>query len=133
MLSNCSVCGKIFMKTAKPVCPECARKELDTVKRIRDYLKPKERRNAPLAQISEDLDISIRYIEYLIREKYFDVTRFPSLQYKCKTCDKLITLGEYCSSCAEKLRQNLLNVQEESEKNKKDDGDSDAHFYRSRL
>jgi rRNA maturation endonuclease Nob1 len=134
MLSNCHACGKVFMKVSKPVCPECARKELETVKRIREYLKPKERRNAPLVQISQDLDISIRYIEYLVREKYFDLTRYPSLQYKCKNCDTLITLGEYCTSCADKLRNNLLSVQKEEKKQNGDDNNSsNEHFYKSRL
>jgi hypothetical protein len=121
------------MKISKPVCPDCVRKELETVKRIRDYLKPKEKRTAPLAQISRDLDIPIRYIEYLIREKYFDLTRYPSLQYKCKNCDTLITLGEYCRSCSEKLRNNLLAAKEKAEKNEKDNDGSGSHFYKSRL
>ncbi|MFT9849377.1 hypothetical protein [Aneurinibacillus sp. REN35] len=133
MLSNCSVCGKVFMKVSKSVCPDCARKELDTVKRIRDYLKPKERRNAPLAQISQDLDISLRYIEYLIREKYFDLTRYPNLQYPCKSCNTLITLGEYCSSCAANLRKKLNSAGEDIEKSAEDGRDANGQFYKSRL
>lgn len=133
MLSNCSACGKLFMKVSKPVCPDCARKELDTVKRIRDYLKPKERRNAPVLQVSQDLDIPVRYIEYLIREKYFDLTRYPSMQYKCKNCNTLITLSEYCSSCAEELRKNLLSTNEDAGKNNKDNNDPDGNFYKTRL
>ncbi|ERI10539.1 hypothetical protein P4S95_04385 [Aneurinibacillus aneurinilyticus] len=121
------------MKVSKPVCPDCARKELDTVKRIRDYLKPKERRNAPVLQVSQDLDIPVRYIEYLIREKYFDLTRYPSMQYKCKNCNTLITLGEYCSSCAEELRKNLLSTNEDAGKNNKDNNDPDGNFYKTRL
>lgn len=121
------------MKVSKPVCPDCARQELDTVKRIRDYLKPKERRNAPVLQVSQDLDIPVRYIEYLIREKYFDLTRYPSMQYKCKNCNTLITLGEYCSSCTEELRKNLLSTNEDAEKSNNDNNDPDGNFYKTRL
>ncbi|MBN6186054.1 hypothetical protein JQN58_03510 [Aneurinibacillus sp. BA2021] len=121
------------MKTSKSVCPDCARKELDTVKRIRDYLKPKERRNAPLAQISQDLDISLRYIEYLIREKYFDLTRYPNLKYPCKSCGTPITLGEYCSSCAANLRKKLSDASEDIDNAIEEDGDKGGQFYKSRL
>ncbi|MED0675639.1 hypothetical protein ABEV55_11300 [Aneurinibacillus thermoaerophilus] len=133
MLSNCAACGKVFMKFSKPVCPDCASKELDTAKRIRDYLKQKEKRNAPLIQVSQDLDIPVRYIEYLIRQKYFDLARYPNLQYQCKNCDTLISSGEYCAACAETLRNHLLSVQKDKTKSDKQSDDFHENFYKSRL
>lgn len=135
ILSNCAACGKIYMKVSKPVCPDCARKELDTVKQIRDYLKPKERRNSPIIQISRDLDIPVIYIEYLVREKYFDVTRYPSMMYACKNCGAPISTGEYCSNCLGELQKEIQKAQDGLKKSAADgkSGDADDPFYRSRL
>lgn len=135
VLSNCVVCGKIYMKASKPVCPDCVHKELETVKRIREYLKPKERRHSPIAQIAKELDISIAYIEYLIREKYFDVTRYPNMMYPCKNCGAPISAGQYCTSCLEELQKEIQQAQGERKKSGDNgkSGDNDEHFYRSRL
>lgn len=134
--SNCAVCGKIYLKISKPVCPDCARKELEIVKRIRQYLKPKENRNAPIAQISKDLDIPIVYIEYLIKEKYFDVTRYPSMMYACKKCGAAITAGAYCMNCINELQQEIQQAKKPTRSDASQKGydeDGDEHFYRSRL
>ncbi|WP_157737861.1 hypothetical protein [Aneurinibacillus soli] len=125
------------MKISKPICPDCARKELDTVKRIREYLKPRERRNTPIAHIAKELEISITYIEYLIKEKYFDVARYPSMMYGCRNCGAAITTGAYCINCINELQQEIQQAKETittSDTSKAGNGeDGDDHFYRSRL
>ncbi|MHB9093455.1 MAG: hypothetical protein ACYC21_02185 [Eubacteriales bacterium] len=97
-LRNCPVCGKVFVKLNRNLCPECMDKEEFEYEEARKYLK--DNPGASIEEISELTGIDEKKIMRWVREGRIDVNYDGvSPGVTCKRCGASISLGNLCSNC----------------------------------
>lgn len=114
-LSNCTDCGKIFSRTERPTCPECARKEEDLLLQATEWLR--DNQGQTITSMSEALGISSRLILEWVRQKRITLSD-KSDGIPCKRCGELVFSGLLCNRCKIALSHDFqqgLKVIKESE------------------
>ncbi|MCX7796160.1 MAG: MerR family transcriptional regulator [bacterium] len=101
-LANCKECGKLFLKVASDICPECQRKEEEDFNKVKEYLK--EHPNANLSEIMEATGVGENKISKFIRAGRL------SIKPTCESCGRPIDSGRLCPECRIKLLKEVRNV-----------------------
>lgn len=103
-LENCPQCGKLFVRTVRPICPDC-QKEIDKqFQLVYDYLRKKENRQATIYEVSENTGVSLAQIKQFIREGRLMIRDLPNMGYPCESCGEIIREGRMCLSCRKKFQ-----------------------------
>ena len=110
-IGNCPLCGKLFSKVFRDICPACVEKVEEQYKLCSEYLR--EYRNATIYELSESTGVSINQITKFIREGRISLADNPNLGYPCSSCGDLIRKGLMCDSCQLKLRKDISNVRDD--------------------
>ncbi|OEF99504.1 hypothetical protein BHF71_08785 [Vulcanibacillus modesticaldus] len=112
-LSNCSRCGKVFVKTIYDICPNCV-KEIDEEYHIcAEYLR--ENKMVNIYELSEATGVSVRQITQFIREGRISIVDNPNMGYPCESCGTVISKGRLCKKCSDRLTKGIKKVLEEKE------------------
>lgn len=106
--SNCRKCGKLFIKTVGDICPECIKKEQETLQNVIEYCQFKD--VVTLDEISKDLEVPVSKLEkFLLDRKLVQI--MDKLEITCKNCGKVFrieTLGTlYCPNCRPLMENKL--------------------------
>lgn len=97
-LRNCPVCGKVFVKINRNLCPECIEKEEKEYEIVRKYLK--DNPGASVEEISEITGVDEKKVLRWIREGRIDVSYSQGgTGLTCKRCGAPISIGNLCSAC----------------------------------
>ncbi len=108
-LRNCPICGKVFIKLGKNLCPDCMEKEEQEYKEVRQYLK--ENPGASVMEIKEITGIDENKILKWIREGRIDTSSIgPGAALTCKSCGTQITVGNLCLKCAQLLAKEIKTI-----------------------
>lgn len=126
-LANCTRCDELFVKTLRDICKNCYDEEEIAFKKVVAFLRVKKNREATMAVIVEETDVSEKLITKFIKEKRLLTSQFQKLAYRCETCDKEITSGKICLTCSEKLLRDLANESYEEEREKRLKVKKDEH------
>jgi flagellar operon protein (TIGR03826 family) len=119
---ECARCKKLFdYVIGPPLCRECKEQDEKDFHRIKDFLY--ENPNSTMADISKELNISVRKITRFLKEGRLETKKFKNIVLRCKKCGTPIDNGDYCSKCMLNLRKEMLSSVKQSEKhsNVKDD------------
>jgi len=109
-LSNCRECGKLFNKIAVVICPDCVDKIERDFETVYSYLK--EHDTAHIDKISEDTGVEKKWIMKFLAEGRFEKI---CIAYKCENCGVEITNGKLCTSCLDKISQEIQRIQQKSD------------------
>lgn len=108
-LRNCPVCGKVFVKISRNLCPECIEKEETEYEQVRKYLK--DNPGASVEEISELTGVDEKKILRWIREGRIDATHdMGDTGLTCKRCGAEISIGNLCSKCIQLLSGQMKSV-----------------------
>ena len=104
-LRNCPVCGKVFVKLSKNMCPDCMEQEEQEFELVRKYLK--DNPGASVKEISEVTEVEDNKILKWMREGRIDVSFNVGGGLTCRGCGVEITAGNLCSKCAQNLAKEI--------------------------
>ncbi len=126
-LDNCPRCGKLFVRGARSVCPDCYREVEEEFKRVYEYVRKSENRQRNIYEVSEATNVTVKQITEFIRAGRLSTADFPHLAYPCESCgENLITEGRICESCRQKLsaeiRKSFAEVEEEERRRRNGTG-----------
>ncbi|MFA5881145.1 MAG: hypothetical protein WC834_03025 [Eubacteriales bacterium] len=107
-LRNCPVCGKVFVKLLKNLCPDCIDKEEREFEEVRLYLK--DNPGASIGEISEFTGVDEDKILKWMREDRIDVCVGKGGVLTCKRCGSDIIAGNLCSKCAQVLAAEIKSA-----------------------
>ncbi|UOF91419.1 hypothetical protein LSG31_03965 [Fodinisporobacter ferrooxydans] len=109
-LANCPLCGKLFNKALRDVCPDCIRAEDEAFHTVRDYLR--EHKNAKPYEVSEATEVPLGTIYKFVREGRLIAYHYPGLHYECERCGAPITKGKICDDCMKNSLQHVQKLKE---------------------
>jgi len=103
-LRNCPVCGKVFVFVTRNLCPECAAKEEEEFRKVKDYLY--EFPGATMEEISEKTGVSTkRILEFLREGRLILKKENVNILLRCEMCGAPILAGRLCEKCAGDMKK----------------------------
>lgn len=113
-LRTCRSCRRMFYDyVGRHLCPECAKKEEDDFKKVKDYLW--EHKNSTLYETSEACDVDPATIRQWLREERLTFTGSGDTGLACESCGTAILSGQYCPECRAKLVKELGSIERQKE------------------
>ncbi|WP_053070312.1 TIGR03826 family flagellar region protein [Alkalihalobacillus pseudalcaliphilus] len=132
-LTNCPICGRLFMKGLRKVCNTCFKKQEEQFEVVRSYMNKKENRMATVQEVHAYTEVPYERIYQFIREGRLLTTNFPNLGYPCESCGDSIHQGRLCESCKDRVIKGVHQHerQKQFEENVRQDLTSKNQTYRS--
>lgn len=122
---TCRSCGRLFNYISGPTrCPACMEALEKKFQEVKTYIW--EHKDATIAQISEDMDVSTNQLRQWVREERLSFSDDSPVGLECEMCGATIKTGRFCANCKGKLNQTLssaLTPKETKEPRIKDYGD----------
>ncbi len=106
-MRNCPKCGNVFTFIRNPICPDCQEIEDQIFETVRRYLK--DNGDKTLEEVAEATEVSVKKILKYIKEGKIDIAGNDNISYGCENCGKPISVGAYCPSCANKIKNKFNN------------------------
>ena len=97
-LANCCECGKLFVKTNRPVCKKCSEKHYSQLRNLSSYIEKNP--TSDFNQILNETKLSEKKFNTLMT--YGKFWSFKELDLKCRICNKPIPASSgklLCSDC----------------------------------
>jgi len=133
-LFQCEYCGNVFNNvTGQKICPNCS-KELDGIfTRIRKYMYSTEEL-VTAAKLVEELGVSEKAVEYLIRDERLILNRSVKTVGRCKICGAPTSGDSLCEKCRKKFTEGMQKYREEkNQKTERQRSGSVTPLARSRM
>ncbi len=111
-VGNCPVCGKVFSKVNRSVCPACHKEIEDQFVLCERYLR--ENRGATLEKLCDDTGVSIKMITKFIKEGRISIYNAPNVHIPCDICGQPMKAGLMCESCRQRLAHDVSKAVKES-------------------
>ncbi len=129
-LKNCPVCGKVFVKVVKNLCPACIEAEEREFMEVRDYIK--DNPGASVEEITTITGTEEKKILRWLREGRIEYTNSEGkLRPTCKSCGTPINVGNLCAKCAKELSSKINSMTSAGQKyNKSSDEGRDENSRR---
>lgn len=106
-LTNCKICGKVFMSTGGKICPACLDKQADDEMLVIEYVRDNPK--CKVHEILEATGVSEVIVRRLIEEGRF-IQEGIDYSYPCKKCGTLIMKGKFCEKCMNEMQEELKGV-----------------------
>lgn len=105
-VKNCKDCGRLFNYLGGlRLCPACKQKLEDKFQEVKKYIY--EHKEASIAQVAEDNDVSVQQIKQWVREERLSFTDESLVGIECESCGEPIRTGRFCEKCKKQLANNL--------------------------
>ncbi|MCR5849011.1 MAG: flagellar protein [Lachnospiraceae bacterium] len=106
---NCKKCNKIFNYVAGPmICPACKEESEHQFQRVKDFIR--DNKNAGIAEICEECDVTEKMIKQWIREERLLFGADSPVGIDCEGCGTMIRSGRYCDKCKNELARGIMEV-----------------------
>ncbi len=109
-VANCPRCGRIFAKSVKNLCPECAKEEEDMYEKVYSYLR--ENPKSTVQQVSEHTGVPEERILSFLRQDRIMSAEWTELTYPCERCGADINSGRFCDRCNKEMQESLHSAAE---------------------
>ena len=111
MVKSCIQCGRLFEDFIDKysLCPECRKNEEALLREVKDYLWVNP--GATEAKLWELFGVTHKQIMKWLRDQRLEVTPGSAIKLTCQRCGSMITTGKYCKDCANKVANNLHELQ----------------------
>lgn len=100
-LENCSRCGKLYQRIARPLCPDCMVEEEEQAERVVRYLT--RHSGATIHEIAKATGVDEGFVLKLLRDGRIEMANDVRPELHCRACGLLIRSGTYCSECLERF------------------------------
>lgn len=105
-ISNCKSCGRLFSYIGgQKICVDCKDEIEKKFSEVKRYIQ--DHNQATMAQIAEDMDVSISQIRQWVREERLYFTQDSPLGIDCEICGKTIKTGRFCNECKANMTNEL--------------------------
>lgn len=109
---TCKNCKRLFNYLGgSPICPACVEKLEEKFKEVKDYIR--ENPHAPLQQVSEANDVSVKQLKTWVREERLTFSDDSPVGIECMNCGAMIKYGKYCEACKGKMMNDLNSAVKE--------------------
>lgn len=105
-IGNCPECGKLYVKTAAGMCPDCYRLEEEKQAVVAEYVR--DHPKSSVEEIHEATGVKEKTIFRMIKSGRFVDSL---ISYPCEMCGQPISEGRFCLKC----NQNLIQQVKEAE------------------
>lgn len=106
---NCRSCGRLFNHlSGPPICDSCKAALEEKFQEVKEYVR--EHDSAPISQVSEDCDVSVKQIKQWIREERLILSEGSGVYLECENCGAPVRMGRFCESCKAKLQGDLQSA-----------------------
>lgn len=106
---NCKSCGRIFnYLSGPPICEACKANVEDKFDEVKSYVR--DHGQAPINQVSEDCDVSVKQLKQWIREERLQLSEESGFFLECENCGASILTGRFCDRCKAKLTTDFQGV-----------------------
>jgi flagellar operon protein (TIGR03826 family) len=126
---NCPVCGKIFVRKTRNLCPACVAEEEKDFEVVRKYLYAHPKAN--IAEVAEQTAVGEETILNFLKEGRLKAQGM-SKALSCKLCGASIGTGEYCASCLNSLNQKFFSPPSSAQVRKDTNKNSRTMFTRDK-
>lgn len=106
-LANCTNCGRLFVKVASRLCPECLKEQDRQFDVVYHYITRQENRTATVPQVHEATGVETDLIYQWVREGRLVPAMFPNIGYPCRSCGSIIKEGVLCHNCRSRLEKEI--------------------------
>jgi flagellar operon protein (TIGR03826 family) len=105
---NCPVCGKIFLRKTRNLCPACLALEEKNFDVVRKFLYAHP--GATIPEITSHTGVVEETILQFFKEGRLQSKGGVSVLH-CKVCGMAINQGEYCQNCLNYLSKQFVQTQ----------------------
>ena len=106
---NCRGCGRLFnYMHGQQLCPACLAELEDKFQKVKEFLR--EYPKAPLNEIAEQNDVSVKQIKQWVREERLTFTEESQITLECDMCGGKVLTGRFCVKCRSNLHNELSGV-----------------------
>lgn len=100
---NCRGCGRLFnYLQGPPLCPACVAELEEKFQQVKQYLR--ENPKAPLNEIAEENDVTVKQIKQWVREERLTFTEESQITLECEACGGRVLSGRFCDNCRTHLQ-----------------------------
>lgn len=97
-IKNCRSCGRLYNYMGGPnMCTRCLEKLEEKFQEVKAYLR--ENPNAPIEEVAETMEVSVKQIKQWIREERLSLANPELGDITCEHCGKPICSGRFCDKC----------------------------------
>lgn len=108
----CIQCRKMFQSPfGKRICPACAEKNEDDLKRVKDYLWTNK--NATIPMVEEECNVKKEQIVTWLRDGRIQLSEDSGIELFCEKCGKRILSGRLCTMCQTEMTNTLNSTHKE--------------------
>lgn len=106
---SCRNCGKLFnyMQGSK-ICPACKKKLEEKFVEVKEYIRHNDK--APLSQIAEDTDVSVKQLKQWVKEERLTFSKDSPVGIECENCGALIRTGRFCDKCKNNMASEMSKM-----------------------
>ncbi|TYR80127.1 hypothetical protein FZC66_13425 [Priestia megaterium] len=131
VLTNCSQCGGIFIKSGgRAVCQKCFQEEESQYQLVSAFLRKRQNRTATTYDLVQKTGVPERIIHQFIQQGRLLVSQFPNIDYPCLECGSPIHEGKLCTACAVELKKDLAQYEAEQQRQKERNAKEKNPTYR---
>lgn len=111
-VDNCPLCGRMYVKNIKGMCPNCVKEtELQYEKCVK-YLR--EHRGCTIHELSEQTEVSVKQITRFIREGRISIANHANMSIACEVCGTPIRENTMCESCRQRLARDINSLKNDA-------------------
>lgn len=108
-VKSCKSCGRLFNYLAGPlICESCKDALEEKFQNVKEYIR--DHKDAPINQVSEECEVSVKQIKQWIREERLVVVEGSGVFIDCEMCGEPILTGRFCNKCKSKVQENLRSA-----------------------
>lgn len=110
-------------------CPKCGRLELSDFGKVKKFLD--ENGPQPAIIINQETNVSLDYINLLLRQGRIEIPDGSDIYVKCQRCGTDIRYGRFCPDCMLQIAKSVNGVmwmEEVGEKPTKKGGNETMHY-----
>lgn len=110
-ISNCPVCGRLYVDMGLKMCRDCYEKEKEQEAVVARYVRDNPK--STVFEICEATTVKEKIVYRMIREGRF-IESGVEVSYPCELCGTSIARGRLCNKCKDNV---LKQLQEQEAKN----------------
>ncbi len=103
---NCRGCGRLFNYLhGQQLCPACLADLEEKFQNVKEFLRTYPK--APLNEIAEKNEVSVKQIKQWVREERLTFTEESQITLDCEMCGGKVLSGRFCDKCKTSLQHEL--------------------------
>ncbi|MDE6208107.1 MAG: flagellar protein [Lachnospiraceae bacterium] len=126
-VKNCKECKRLFNYIGGPrLCPDCKAKLEEKFLEVKRFIE--DNKNAPIAVVSEEMNVSVQQINQWVREERLIFAEGSAVVLDCENCGAPIRTGRFCEKCKGEMVNRLGGIYHKHEESVRKEGKEKARM-----